>query len=344
MAFQVGLTRDFLTPEGEDVYQDIGLDILKRAPNLEHRVLPVNAQPLTPDLLAGLDVVISLGPKYTRGSVKGVDRLLAVIRFGVGYEMIDVPALTDADIALFIAAGAVDHTMAESILAFMLAISHRVLQKDKLTREGRWNERSKYMGWELRDRILGIVGLGGIGRKLADMVKPFRMSKILAFDPNLTEAPSGVDLVSLDRLMVDADFVSVSCPLTEKTRGLIGHREIALMKPTAALINTARGGIVDEPALIEALRTGRIAGAGLDVFSEEPAGAGHLLATLDNVVLAPHAVGWTHEYFRDIGYMNCSQAVSLSHGEIPPGLVNREVLHRPGFLKKLKAAKASHAR
>ena len=329
MAFQVGLTRDFLTPEGEFVYQDVGLDVLKRAPNVEHRVMESGD-------VQGFDAVIAMTPKWTRESLHGADRLVALIRFGVGYEQIDLPALTEADVALFIAAGAVDHTMAESILAFMLAISHRLLQKDKLMREGRWEDRQKLMGWELRDRTLGIVGLGGIGRKLADMIKPFRMSKILAFDPQLTEAPAGVDLVSLDRLMVDADFVSVSCPLTEKTRGLIGHREIALMKPTAALINTARGGIVDEPALIEALRTGRIAGAGLDVFSEEPAGAGHLLATLDNVVLAPHSVGWTHEFFRDIGYMACGQAVALSRGEIPPGLVNREVLHRPGFLKKLR--------
>ena len=338
-SFEIGLTRDFLTPDGDYVYQDIGLAILDRAPGVRYRFLAHNPPTMTPAELSGLDAVVSLGPRYTAASVRGVDRLLAVIRFGVSTDMIDVPALTEADVGLFIAAGAVDHTMAESILAFMLAISHRLLQKDRLLREGRWNERLRFMGWELRDRTLGIVGLGGVGRKLVDMVKPFRMSRIVAHDPYVTEAPAGVDLVTLDRLMVDADFVSVCCPLTPKTRGLIGRREIGLMKPTAALINTARGGIVDDGALIEALKAGRIAGAGLDVFSEEPAQAGHLLATLDNVVLAPHSVGWTHEFFRDIGTMNCSQAVSLSRGELPPGLVNREVLHRPGFLKKLEARK-----
>jgi phosphoglycerate dehydrogenase-like enzyme len=338
-SFQVGLTRDFLTPDGEYVYQDIGLAILDRAPGLSYRVLAHNPPTMTPAELSGLDAVISLGPRFTAASVKDVDRLLAVIRFGVAYEMIDVPALTEADVALFIATGAVDHTMAESILAFMLAISHRLLQKDRLLREGRWNERLRFMGWELRDRTLGIVGLGGVGRKLADMVRPFRMSRIIAHDPYVSNAPAGVDLVTLDRLMVDADFVSVCCSLTPKTRGLIGKREIGLMKPTASLINTARGGIVDEGALIEALKAGRIAGAGLDVFSEEPAEAGHLLATLDNVVLAPHSVGWTHEFFRDIGTMNCSQAVTLARGSIPPGLVNGEVLQRPGFQTKLAARK-----
>lgn len=328
MVFQVGLTRDFLNLDGEFVYQDIGLDILKRAPHLEHRVMKSFD-------LRGLDAVISLAPKCGKEHLKGADRLLALIRFGVDYERIDVPALTEADVALFIAAGAVDHTMAESILAFMLAISHRLVEKDRLIREGRWGERAKFMGGELRDRVLGIVGLGGVGRKLTDMVRPFRMSKVLAHDPSAAEAPAGVDLVTLDRLMVDADFVSVSCPLTAKTRGLIGRREIALMKPSASLITTAPAGVVDEPALIEALKAGRIAGAGLDVYSEEPASAGHLLATLGNVVLAPHAVGWTHEFFRDIGRMSCAQAVALSRGEIPPGLVNREVLRRPGFVAKL---------
>jgi phosphoglycerate dehydrogenase-like enzyme len=160
----------------------------------------------------------------------------------------------------------------------------------------------------------------------------------LAFDPYVAAQAGGeiggVRLTSLDELLNKADFVSLHCPLTDQTRGLIGRRELALMKPDAYLINTARGGIVDEDALYEALREQRIAGAALDCFAEEPVVKPHRFGALDNVLLAPHSIAWTDELFRDIGRAVCQGMVDLSQGKKPRGVVNPQVFERPGFQKK----------
>jgi phosphoglycerate dehydrogenase-like enzyme len=338
--FRVGLTHDFLSAEGALVYRDIGLDLLKAEPAVEWSFLPPHPAALRPDDLRGLDAVISLAPRWTAESLRGSDRFLAVVRFGVGYDMVDVAACTAADVALCIAAGAVDRSMAEAALAWMLALSHRVLEKDRLVRESRWGRKAGFMGDELRDRTLGIVGFGGIGRALAGLVRGLGMNPPLAFDPFADPARAaelGVSLVPLDRLLRESDFVSIHCPLNEQTRGLLGREQLALLKPGAYLINTARGGIVDEAALAELLRARAIAGAAIDVFADEPIDGRHPLASLDNVILAPHAIGWTHELFRDIGRAACAAVVALSRGQAPPGVVNREVLERPGFRRKLAA-------
>src|SRR5690242_3348313 len=140
----------------------------------------------------------------------------------------------------------------------MLALTHHVRRKDELVRTGQWDERSKYMGRELRDRTLGVIGLGGIGRKLIELLRGFGMKEPLAFDPFIkpeTAAAAGARLVSLEELLRQSDFVSIHCPLNEKTRGLIGAPELAFMKPNAYLLNTARGGIVNEDALYDSLKT-----------------------------------------------------------------------------------------
>lgn len=341
--FRVGLTHDFLSPEGTLVYRDIGLEILDRAPAIERSFLGAHPSPLRPADVAGLDAVLSLAPAWTAETLKGVDRLVGVVRFGVGYDQVDLAACSAADVALVNTPGAVNRPMAESILTWMLALSHRVLQKDRLVREGRWAEKAHYMGCELRGRRLGIVGLGGIGRTLLDLLQGLGMQSPLAYDPFVDPSEVemlGVSLAGLEELLCGSDFVSINCPLTARTRGLIGREQLALMKREAFLINTARGGIVDEAALVEALKAGRIAGAAVDVFAVEPADGTHPLASLDNVILAPHAIGWTHELFRDIGRMACTALGALSRGEVPTGVVNRDVLERPGFLKKLQARRS----
>lgn len=336
--FSVGFTCDFLAPDGTQTYRDIGLDLLRSDPSVAFRFMERHPMHLAPEHLHGLDAVVSMAPRWTRESLKGVDRLALVARFGVGYDMVDLAACTEADVAVTIASGAVDHSLAEAVIAWMLALGHRVREKDALLREGRWSEKVRTMGGELRDRTLGIVGLGGIGGKLVALLRSFGMKPPLASDPFAAPARAaelGVTLVPLERLLRESDFVSIHCPLNDDTRNLIGRAELALMKPGAFLINTARGGIVDEEALVEALRARRIAGAAVDVFAVEPAGADHPLAKLDNVLLAPHAIGWTDELFRDIGRMACRSVLRVAHGEVPGGVVNREVLFRPGFQAKL---------
>ena len=336
--FNIRLTADF-QKDGSLIYQDIGLDLLDEAAGIGYGYFDTHKPEVTPDQLAGVDSIIALTPKVTTASLEGVERLAMISRFGVGYDSIDVEACTNADVALTITAGGVNYSVAESVITFMLAISHNLLLKDRIVREGRWDERSAHMGSELRDRTLGIIGLGGIGAELAGMVGSFRMKPVIAYDPYASPEraqETGVTLVSLDELVQTADFVSVNCPLSDQTRDLIGAHELSLMKATSYLINTARGGIVNEAALLSALQNRQIAGAALDCHDIEPVPEDYPFAALDNVIMAPHAIAWTNELFRDLGRMACRQSIDLAAGRVPHGVVNTEVLDRPGFQAKLK--------
>jgi len=260
-----------------------------------------------------------------------------------GYDNVDLDACTNRDVAVYITPGGVVRPMAESIVLFVLALSHNLVSKDRLLRAGRWPESTRPLGRGPRDRVIGTVGLGNIAREAVRLLRNFGVARFLAFDPFVSKEHAhelGVSLTSLDELMHESDYVLVNCPLTPETRGLIGAREIAAMRPSAFLINTARGRIVNEKALIEALESRRIAGAALDVFETEPLPADSPLNKLENTILTSHSVGWTEELFRDMGRSDCEGALAVSHGEPPPNVVNREVLERPGFRRKLDGYRA----
>lgn len=335
--FRVALTADFFGPDGSTKYPDIGLSAFDGRDDVEWFALPEHRTPIGADQLAGAQGVIVLTPAVTAETVSRAGDLLAIGRFGVGYDAVDVAACTAADVAVFITAGAVDRPVAEATVGWMIALGHNLRIKDALVRSGGWDERSRYMGRELRDRTFGAVGFGGIGRATVQLLKGFGMRTPLACDPFLDErtaAEAGVRAVGLDELLREADFVSIHCPLNAATRGLIGAREIGLMKPDAYLINTARGGIVDEDALYDALAAGRIAGAALDCFAEEPVVRPHRFGSLDNVLLAPHCIAWTEELFRDIGRAACGGMLDLADGRTPRGVLNPEVFDRAGFRGK----------
>ncbi len=336
--FHVALTADFYQVDGSLKYRDIGLDRLQSDPRIVVTPFGRHHSEISPDQLSGVHGVIVLTPKVTAASLQGNSCLLAVGRFGVGFDSVDVAACTAADVALFITAGAVDHSVAEATVGWMLALTHHMRIKDQLVRTGAWDDRSRYMGCELRDRTLGLVGFGGIGRCLVRLLQGFGMKSPLVYDPYIGKdaaASLGVRLVGLDQLMSESDFVSLHCPLNDTTRGLIGDRELRMMKTSAYFLNTARGGIVDEVALFAALQERRIAGAALDCFADEPIRERSCWSDLDNVLLAPHSIAWTDELFRDIGRSVCNGMISLSRGQRPHGLVNAEVLERPGFQQKL---------
>jgi len=292
--FRVMFTGDFHNAEGTVSYRDIGLDALvEMAETIEVDFFARNLPEIAPYQLEGANGAIVLSPRVTAASLTASSDLLAIGRFGVGYDSVDVAACTAADVLLFIAAGAVDRSVAEATIGWMLALTHHMRTKDRIVREAKWEDRSKFMGSELRDRTLGVIGFGGIGKALVKLLAGFGMKPPLVYDPFVKPADAtraGVALVSLDQLLFQSDFVSVHCPLNEQTLNLIGARELALMKPTAFLINTARGGIVDEAALAEVLRERKIAGAAIDCFVGEPLTAPGAFATLDNVLLAPHCI------------------------------------------------------
>jgi phosphoglycerate dehydrogenase-like enzyme len=331
--FRVVFTGDFFAADGSPRYRDMGLSVFAPHSHIRQSRFAEHRAELGADQIGDAQGVVVLTPAVTAATVAQARDLLAVGRFGVGYDAVDVAACTEADVAVFITAGAVVHSVAEATVGWMIALTHHLRAKDALVRDGGWDRRSHYMGRELRDRTFGAVGLGGIARKTIALLRGFGMKPPLAYDPHVDQA-DGVRLVSLDELLGAADFVSLHCPLTAETRNLIGRRELALMKPAAYLINTARGGIVDENALLEALRERRIAGAAVDCFAEEPVVRPHPLGALDNVLLAPHCIAWTDELFRDIGRAVCQGMVDLSQGKRPRGVVNPQVFERRGFQEK----------
>lgn len=336
-AFNVGLSADFVDEQRKLIFPDIGLSLLDAESGLHYEFLPEYRAEYVPVQLAGYDVVISLKPRVTRASLEGVERLCAIGRCGVGYDNVDLVACTDNDIAVYITPEGVIRPMAESILLFVLALSHNLVGKDRMVRQGLWVESTRTLGRQPRDRVIGSIGMGNIAREAFRLLRGVGVGRLIAYDPYAQG--EGFESVSFDDVFRLSDYVLVNCPLTPETRGLIGAREFSLMKPEAFFINTARGPIVDEAALIAALQNHTIAGAALDVFEREPLPLDSPLVTLDNVVLTSHSVGWTEELFRDMGRADCEGALAVMRGEAPANVVNRAVLDRPAFQRKLAACR-----
>ncbi len=343
--FRVSFSADFRDAKGAPAFPDIGLSLLEGIPSLSYEFQTEYRAEYIPEQLRDYDVIVSLKPRFTAESLAGVERLCAIGRCGVGYDNVDLEACTARDIAVFITPTAVIRPVAESIVLFVLALSHGLVRKDRLTRQGSWAESSRQLGREPRDRVVGTVGLGNIAKEALRLLRHFGISKFLAFDPFVSDARAlelGIEMVTLEQLLKTSDYVLVNCPLTAQTRRLIGERELSLMKPESVLINTARGPIVDQEALIRALETKRIAGAALDVFETEPLPADSPLTKLENVILTSHSIAWTEELFRDMGRADCQGVLSVWRGEAPENVVNKDVLSRPGFLRKLKRYKSAY--
>lgn len=337
MVFRVGVTRDFLNPQGQIAFGDIGLSRLDEADHIAWEFLQDDVAELTPAQVADYDALLVLAPRVSARSLEGSGRLAVVARFGVGYDSVDVDACTRNGVALTITPDGVRRPVAVAALTLVLALSHKLLIKDRLTRAGRWAEKLNFMGQGVTGRTLGVVGLGNIGREIFRLGAPLGM-KHLAADPYAgpeQAAAAGAELVGLDELMRRADYVVVCCALTEATRKFINAERLALMKPTAYLINVARGPIVDQQALTEALQSNRIAGAGLDVFEQEPIDPRDPLLALENVIVAPHAICWTDECFQGNGRSAVQSILDVADGKEPAHVVNREVLALPAFRDKL---------
>lgn len=344
--FRVAFSADFCGEDGQLAFPELGLSLLSGVPGLAYEFLSEYRSEYTPGQLAPFDVVISLKPRITAQSLEGITRLCAVGRCGVGYDNIDLKACTEHGIAVYITPGEVMRPVAESILLLILALSHRLLEKDTKLRKGQWAESRSRLGREPRDRVVGTIGMGNIAGEAIRLLRVLDVGRFLAFDPFVSAeraAEHGVELVSLEELLRMSDYVLINCPLTPQTRGLMGKPQFGLMKRDAVLINTARGPIVDERALIDALKNQQIAGAGLDVFEEEPLSMESPLVAMDNVILTSHSIAWTEELFRDMGTIDCRGALAIYRGEVPANVVNPEVLSNPLFMDKLNRLKALSA-
>ncbi len=253
--------------------------------------------------------------------------LLALSSTGAGYDYIDVAACTAAGVLVCSQGGTNLEAVAEHALGLMLALSKRIGVADKALRRGGKVDRFALRGNDIKGKTLGIIGLGAIGTRLAELCHGLFGMRILACDPYLSEARiaarHGVKTALAD-LLRQADFVSVHCPRTEETLNMLGAAEFALMRPTAFFINTARGGIHDESALADTLRQRRIAGAGIDVFLNEPPPSDHKLLQFDTVIATPHTAGVTEEALHEMATEAARQWIGLFAGEVPPRLVNPE--------------------
>ena len=336
--FLAGITPDARGSDGTLLFD---LTPLRDAPSVECQDLNAPDGELNAEAVAGLDALIIASSRFrvSRETVEGVDRLALIARLGAGYETIDLDACTAAGVAVTTAPEAVRRTMATAAIAFLLALTLKIPQKERSLREGRWADGPGDLGVGIVERTIGIVGLGNIGTEIARLAAPFS-PRLLACDPDPsapTDLEQSVELVVLDELLARSDVVVVSCPLNDSTRRLLSRERLALLKPSAFLVNIARGPIVDQEALVEMLESGRLAGAALDVFEDEPLDPAHPLLRLPNVIATPHAIGWTDEACR-IGGRAASRAVlAVAAGSLPEHVVNLEVLERPNFLAKLQS-------
>jgi phosphoglycerate dehydrogenase-like enzyme len=345
-SFRVALSADFCDQQGKLIFPDLGLSLLDAVPAISYEFLRENRPEYAAEQLEHCDVLISLKPRVTAQSLQKASRLCAIGRCGVGYDNVDLEACTENGTAVYITPGGVIRPVGESIVLLMLALSHNLVVKDRLVRQGQWAQSTVRLGREPRQRVVGTIGLGNIAAEAIRLLKVFDVAKFLAFDPYASgERAShlGVELVSLEELLRASDYVLVNCPLTPETRGLLGKPQFALMKPDAVIINTARGPIINQAALIDALQSGRIRGAALDVFEKEPLSADSPLIAMDNVILSSHSIAWTEELFRDMGRIDCEGALAVYRGEAPQHVVNPQVLTRPAFLQKLEKHKAASA-
>jgi phosphoglycerate dehydrogenase-like enzyme len=335
--FRVGVTRDLRAPDGSFVFAPADLGLLERA-GLEWEYLAREDLELPPGSLRAYDALYHLGPVVSAASLDGADRLVLLARSGVGLDAIDLDACTENGVAVTITADAIRRPMASAAVAFVLALAHRVIERNAAFHAGRWHEgRFGVMGFGLSGRTLGVIGFGRIGREVVRLLEPWEM-RVLVTTRTLSDdeaAAAGVARAELDVLLRESDVVVVACPLTSQTRGLLDERRLGLLKPSAVLVNVARGPIVDQSALARALREGRLAGAGLDVFEREPVDADDPLLGLPNLVAAPHSAGYSDELFGGCVEQACRAILDVASGRVPADVVNPAVLESTRFRTKL---------
>jgi D-3-phosphoglycerate dehydrogenase len=335
--FRVAFSDDFLKDDGALTHPEYDWSPLASDLDIELTYLGATPADIQASQLAELDALILSWPAITPASFGDDNRLALIARSGAGFDNVDLEAATRAGVAVTNTPGGVRRPVAVAILTLVLALAGRLMALERIVRESRWGDTSDEIGVGLVGRTLGSVGMGSIGAELFRLVRPFDM-KLIAHDPYADPALAaelGVCLVGLDDVFREADFVNLSVPLMPETRGLVSAERLALMKPTAFLINTSRGPVVDQVALTDALREGRIAGAGIDVFEKEPPDPDDPLLALENVILTPHALCETDQMFHMISAIDCEAVRAVKAGQAPANVVNPAVLESEAFRAKL---------
>jgi phosphoglycerate dehydrogenase-like enzyme len=325
--YRVAVSGDQVDPEGRSIFGDIGLDRLTRA-GLDWDVIPVPERTIPAQRLSGFDALLLMGDRRVDATSLAGGRLRHVARFGAGYDAVDVEACTAAGVLLTNTSDAVREPMAHAALAMVLALGHELLAKDRLVREGQWDRRSEYQGKGLTGATVGVVGLGGVGARIA---QTFRALGVAVVAYNRTPRPElerdlGIRQLPLLDVAGAADYLVVAVAGNAGTAGLVGTAVLAAMKPGAFLVSLSRGVVVDEDALAVALREERVRGAALDVFAQEPLAMDSPLLTLDRVLLSPHSLCWTDSFARAVADSALGALVDVADGHVPEHPVNPAAL------------------
>jgi phosphoglycerate dehydrogenase-like enzyme len=337
--FRIGVSSSFKTVAPGTI-EPILARFVDPLPHVEWQFFEeISGEPVLAGSIADVDGVIAMGGRYDASTVGGSERFACVARWGVGYDLVDTEALTTNHVLLAIAVDAVRKPVAEAIVTLILALAKKLAAKDRLVRIGRWDLKSQVSGLGMSGKTVGSVGVGNIGGEMFRLLGPFDLGRRIACDPYTDPARAealDVELVSLETVFRESDFVTVNCPLSDETKGLIDARLFALMKPSAYFINTARGPIIKQADLVAALQSGAIAGAGLDVVEPEPLPLDHPLIQMENVILSPHALAWTDDLYEMNGTIACESLLAVFRGQAPRFPVNREALESGAFQEKLR--------
>lgn len=335
MTFTVGVSPDFLDPDGNNVWGDIGLSGLDDA-GLAWEYMHDRAAALTPAQMEQYDAILYAAPAVTEASFAGVSNPpLILARFGVGFDTVDLMACTSAGTVATITPDGARGPVATATLAMLLSVLHNTVVKDRLVRQQRWDLREGYMGTGLTGKTIGLLGVGNTGGELVRLLQPFSV-RCVGYDPFCPPERArelGVELMDLGEVAARCDALIVMAVLTKQTHHIVNAAILDRMKPTAVVINMARGPIISERDLIEALTSGGIAGAGLDVFEKEP--VTNELLGMDNVTLSPHCLSWTDEMSIGNGSSCVRAIVNVANGNAPEFAINREVLDTAAFKERL---------
>lgn len=310
---------DKLVEDAEFEASGLDADLLKTSARTEEEIIPH---------VRDVDgMMVGFAP-ITRQVIESMTRCRVISRYGIGYNNVDLDAATERGIVV---CNVPDYCLKEvstHTIGFLLCLNRHIHFQDRYLRQGGWRAPNEMAPGRLTNQVLGIVGLGNIGRLVAKKAMALDL-QVKVYDPYLPPATAselGVEMVALNELLESSDYVSLHCPLNDETHHLIGTAQLESMKPTAYLINMARGPVVDQVALTHALQNGLIAGAGLDVFEEEPLPADDPLTELDNVILTSHSSSWSEESGVQLRASTAKHVIMVLNGETPAPVVNPAVL------------------
>jgi D-3-phosphoglycerate dehydrogenase len=336
--FSVVASGDFLRPDGSPNFPEFDFGRLTNDPRIDFRFLKTTSE-ISGNQLADADALLLSDARITAASFCPDNRLALISQFGVGFNHIDLTAAALHNVAVCNTPDGVRRPVAVAILTLIFALTTKLFDKTRLTGGGReaWAQVTKHNGVGLTGKTLGSIGIGNIGAEMFRLARPLDM-KFLAHDPYGSKSLAeelGIEMTDLEDLFRRSDILCVNCPLTTETRHIVSAARISLMKPSSYLVNTSRGGTVDQRALTEALAAGRIAGAGLDVFEQEPPDRADPLFQLGSVVLTPHALCWCDELYAGCGRDAVQSVLDLLGGKVPRHIVNPNVVVTSEWRRKL---------